>query len=193
MKKANGFDLVLDAAHFTDYRAHKDNYEVLAKLPDTVSFAVVTHADEMVFDVDELVLKRVATLVSPSVGALRLVELFTDPFRQPKIRYARDSNDAARMVMDKSAYAAIIPTALVGSYEGLNTVTTTQPLPHMAFSASPRVPADVKAKIKTALLQAKDHKQGQDMLAKINFSAFEQTDAKTYQGFDAMLKNVMGY
>lgn len=193
MRLENGFDLVLDAAHFTDYRVKKKNYEVLAKLPDTVSFALVTHEDELVFDIEELVLKRVATLVSPSVGAIRLLDLFTDPFRQPMIVYARDSNDAARMVMDKSVYAAIIPTALVGSYAGLNTVTTTDSLPHMAFSVSPKVPEAVREKIRQALLEAKDTKPGQDMLAKINFTAFEKTDAAAYQNYDQMLKHVLGY
>jgi len=181
------------AAHFTDYRIQRNDYQVLAKLPDTVSFALVTHEDELLFDLDELVLKRVATLVSPSVGALRLTEFFEDPFRQPLIIYARDSNDAAQMVSDKKAFAAIIPTALVNRYEGLNTVTTTAALPHMALSASSHIPQDIRDKIKQALLQAKDIPSGQAMLNKINFAAFVQADARAYQGFDGMLKNVLGY
>ncbi|MDJ0880522.1 MAG: PhnD/SsuA/transferrin family substrate-binding protein [Gammaproteobacteria bacterium] len=193
MRRENGFDLVLDAAHFTDYRVNKKNYEVLAKLPDTVSFALVSHEDELVFDIEELVLKRVATLVAPSVGAIRLLDLFTDPFRQPMIVYARDSNDAAKMVMDKRVYAAIIPTALVGSYEGLNTITTTDSLPHMAFSASPKVPQEVRDKIRLALVEAKDTEAGQEMLSKINFTAFEKTDTAAYENYHLMLQHVLGY
>lgn len=193
MKRNNGFDLVLDAAHFTNYRLKKKNYELLARLPDTVSFTLVTHEDEIIFDADELVLKRVATLVSPSVGALRLLDLFTDPFRQPQISYAKHSNDAAQKVLDKKVFAAIIPTALVNRYEGLNSVLTTKPLPHMAFSASPDVPAEVSAQIKKALLEARNTGPGQDMLAKINLPGFEQAEPKMYEGFDRLLKNVMGY
>ena len=68
-KKEKGFDLVLDAAHFTDYRIKKQGYTVLAKLPDTVSFSIVSSEDNFILDVDELIGLRVATMPSPSLGA----------------------------------------------------------------------------------------------------------------------------
>jgi len=193
MRQKKGFDLVLDAAHFSDYRVAKMNYEILAKLPDSVSFSVVTHADNLIFDVDELVLKKVATMVSPSVGAIRLLSLFPDPMRQPKIVYAQDSRDAAKRVLDKSVFAAIIPTALVSGFSGLNTVMTTQSLPHMAFSAAPEVPVSVRDKIRKALISAKDTAQGREVLSKLNFAAFEATSAKTYSGHKSLLSNELGY
>lgn len=193
MRRSRGFDLVLDAAHFTDYRIQKQDYQVLAKLPDTVSFSIVTHEDNLVFDIDELVLKKVATLVSPSVGAIRLLGLFPDPMRQPKIVYAKDSNDAAQLVMAKKVEAAIIPTALVGSYEGLNTVTTTEAIPHMGISVSPKVPAEVRDRIKQVLVDAKDTPVGQAMLNKLNFTEFVDADNSIYKGYASLLKNVMGY
>ena len=193
MRRSRGFDLVLDAAPFTDYRVQKQGFQVLAKLPDTVSFSIVTHEDNLVFDIEELVLKKIATLVSPSVGAIRMLDLFPDPMRQPKIVYAKDSNDAAQMVMDKKVDAAIIPTALVGSYEGLNTVTTTEALPHMGFSASPKVPAEVRDRVMQALISAKDTPAGQAMLSKLNFTEFVAADNKVYQGYASLLKNVLGY
>jgi len=193
MRQKKGFDLVLDAAHFSDYRVAKMDYEILAKLPDSVSFSVVTHTDNLIFDVDELVLQKVATMVSPSVGAIRLLSLFPDPMRQPKIIYARDSADAAKKVLDKTAFAAIIPTALVGGFEGLNTVMTTQSLPHMAFSAAPEVPAGVRDKIRRALLTARDTVTGREMLSKLNFAAFEAASAKNYTGQKALLSHELGY
>lgn len=193
LRRSRGMDLVLDAAHFTDYRVQKKNYTVLARLPDTVSFSIVTHEDNLIFDADELVLKKVATMVSPSVGAIRLLNLFKDPMRQPRIIYASNSNDAARRVKDGEAFAAIVPTALVSSYEGLNTVMTTDSLPHMAFSASPSVPADIAASIKQALVTAKDTPEGQSMLQKINFPSFEDSNASIYKGHAVLLKDVLGY
>lgn len=193
LRRSIGMDLVLDAAHFTDYRAQKMNYRVLAKLPDTVSFSIVTHEDELIFETDELVLKTVATMVSPSVGALRLHSLFKDPMRQPRIIYALHSNDAARRVIEGGAFAAVIPTALVSSFEGLNTIMTTESLPHMAFSASPEVPDDVVATIKQALISAQDTSEGQAMLSAINFTSFEDANASMYEGYGLLLKDVLGY
>ena len=193
MRRNRGFDLVLDAAHFTDYRIKKKNYQVLAKLPDTVSFSIVTHEDDPIFEMEELVLKKVATMVSPSVGGIRLLNWFNDPLRQPKIVYAKNSNDAAQMVLDKKVFAAIIPTALVGGFEGLYMVETAEPLPHMGLSASPDVPAEVKAAIKKALINAKDTPKGQEMLSKINFAEFVDTSADEYKGHERLLRNVLGY
>jgi hypothetical protein len=193
MRKNHGFDLVLDAAHFTDYRAQKRHFDVLAKIPDTVSFSVVTHEDTLIFDTDELVAKKVATLVSPSIGALRMLDLFHDPMRQPQIVYAKDSNQAAQLVMDKKVTAAIIPTALVSRYEGLNTVVTTDSLPHMGFSASSSIPQPIKASIQKALIEAKDTEEGRSMLSQLNFPAFEKASAKIYLGYNKLLKNVLGY
>lgn len=193
IRRSKDMDLVLDAAHFTDYRVQKMNYVVLAKLPDTVSFSIVTHEDELIFDVEELVLKKVATMVSPSVGAIRLLSLFNNPMHQPRIVYALNSNDAAQRVQDGEAYAAIIPTALVSSYQGLNTVITTESLPHMAFSASPDVPPETRAAIKQALVSAKDTPAGQAMLGKINFPSFEDSSDDVYKGYASLLRHVLGY
>lgn len=193
MRRKKAGELVLDAAHFTDYRIQKNNYQVLAKLPESVSFTVVTHEDELVFDIEELVLKKVATMVSPSIGAIRLLNLFPDPMHQPRIVYAKDSNDAAQLVMDKKAFAAIIPSALVSRYEGLNTVVNTDSLPHMALSASPDIPDDDRAAIQKALVTAADTEAGHAMLQKLNFPEFEHADTKTYKGYSTLLSGVLGY
>ncbi len=193
VRKPAQHELVLDAAPFVDYRASRHGFEVLAKLPESVSFSIVTHEDELIFDLDELVLKRVATIVSPSIGALRLHSLFHNPMRQPRIVYARDANDAAAMVVDKRVFAAVIPTALVAGYEQLNTVTTTESLPHMGFSASPDIPQDVRRAIKDALIGAYASQEGRNMLSRLNFTGFEAADANIYKGYAELLKNELGY
>ncbi|MBC8508627.1 MAG: PhnD/SsuA/transferrin family substrate-binding protein [Chloroflexi bacterium] len=193
LTRSKGFDLVLDAAHFTDYRIQKKDYEILAKLPDTVSFSIVTHEDNMVFESDELILKKVATTVSPGIGAIRLLGLFPDPMRQPKFVYADTTNEAIQMVREKAIFAAIIPSAMVPSFQDLNTVLSTQSLPHMAFSASPEIPPEDKAAIRKALLEANQTPEGKAMLAKLNFASFEPTTAEEYRGYSSLLKNVLGF
>jgi len=193
MRSNKGFDLVLDAAHFTDYRIQKKQYEVLAKLPDSVSFSMVTHEDDLIFDSAELVLKKVATMISPATGALRLNQLFPDPMHQPRIIYARDSRDAAQQVIERKAFAAIIPSALVSSFESLNTVMETEAMPHMGFSAAPSVSKEIKAEIRQALLNADKTDEGRAMLSKLNFTSFVDASAEIYHGYSELLKNVIGY
>ncbi len=193
MKKSKDFDFVLDAAHFTDYRITDKNYSVLAKIPDTVSFSVVTRDDVLIFDMDELVLEKVATMTSPSLGGIRLYEIFHNPTRLPIEVTVNDSNEAVRAIADGKAVAAIIPTPLVNNYDYLNTVMTTKPVPHMAFSASSMVPEKVQNDVKNALIHAGNSKDGRAMLSKIKLEKFEQTSAKDYEGYAELLKDLFGY
>ena len=193
MQKAKDMHFILDGAHFTDYRVKRKNYKVLAKFPDTVSFTVVTGEDNFVFDMDELISRRIATMASPGMGAVRLNNMFPNPVRLPFFIEASNSVDAVNRVLEGSVDAAIIPSPLVGNYENLNTVTSTEPVPHMAMSASPEVPDDVVRAVKQALLEAKDAADGRKMLEEMNIEYFEDADAKLYAGYADLLDGVFGY
>jgi phosphonate transport system substrate-binding protein len=192
-KQQKGFDLVLDAAHFTDYRIKKQGYTVLAKLPDTVSFSIVTSEDNFIMDAEELIGLRVATMPSPSLGALRLEELFTNPMRIPVYVWEINTTVAVENITSGKIDAAIIPTRLASTYDNLNVVMTTDPVPHMGLSASPDVPADVAEKIRLALVNANTTESGKAMLAKLKVEKFEAASSETYDGYSDLLKEVFGY
>ena len=192
-KGSKGFDLVLDAAHFTDYRTQNLGYTVLAKLPDTVSFSIVTKDDSFYLDIDELTSKRIATMPSPSLGAVRLEELFPNPVRIPNYVWELNTSEAVKSVLSGKVDAAIIPTRLASTYDNLNIVMTTEPVPHMAISASPYVPQRVAENIRQALIIANTTAHGKKMLSKLKMAKFEKADNETYAGCGKLLKDVYGY
>jgi len=192
-RKKEGFDLVLDAAHFTDYRIKTQGYTVLAKLPDTVSFSIVTSEDNFILDQEELIGLRVATMPSPSLGALRLEELFPNPVRTPFYIWEHNTTVAVEKILSGEIDAAIIPTRLASAYNNLNTVLTTEPVPHMGLSASPDVPAEIIEKIRQALLNASTKENGKRMLNKLKMNSFEAASSETYDGYASLLKDVFGY
>ncbi len=192
-KQKKGFDLVLDAAHFTDYRVKAQGYTVLAKLPDTVSFSIVTSEDNFILDKEELISLRVATMPSPSLGALRLEELFPNPVRTPFYIWERNTTVAVENILSGKIDAAIIPTRLASTYSNLNIVLTTEPVPHMGLSASPDVPAEVTEKIRQALLTASNNESGKQMLARLRINNFEPASSEVYDGYSDLLKEVFGY
>ncbi|MDT8282011.1 MAG: PhnD/SsuA/transferrin family substrate-binding protein [Gammaproteobacteria bacterium] len=192
-QKRGGYDLVLDAAHFTDYRIQQQGYQAIVKMPDTVSFSIVTHEDNFVLDIKELTNKRIATMPSPSLGAMRLEKLFPNPVRIPLYTYERNANKAVESVLSGKVDAAIIPTPLASQYTNLNTVMTTEPVPHMALSASPEVPADIVEKIRTALIEAPTTADGKTLLARLKLEKFEATDNATYAGYAKLLEGIYGY
>lgn len=193
MKKGDKYDLILDAAHFTDYRIEHMGYTPLVKIASVVSLSLVTHEDHPVFEARELIGKPVALLSSPSMDAVRLAQLFPNPLRQPVIVRVNDSREAAEKVRDGQAAGALIPTPMVGAFPFLYTVVTTEQVPHMALSAGPGVPKELQDKMRAALLKANDTPEGQKLLSDLNFQAFEPASAKTYQGYGKLLQGVYGY
>ena len=193
MKRQDGFDFVLDAAHFTDWRVKRKGYHVLARLPGTVSFSLVTNDDNFVFEPEELILKKIATMPSPGLGAIRLNEMYPNPMRLPVFVQSRDSDDAARRAETGRTEAAIIPTPLVARYDKLNLVVTTEPVPHMGFSASPDIPPALRQKVQQALVSASQTAAGKSMLDKLNIEAFIAADAAAYDGYGELLQDVFGY
>lgn len=193
MRRPNEFDLVLDAAHFTDYRIKKYGYEVLAKIPDTVSFSLITDEDTLLFDAEELIGKRVATAPSPSLGGVRLAQLYPNVLRQPVSVPTNNFADALEKVRKKKIVAAMVPTPLVNGDNTVNTVMTTEPVPHMGLSASRKVDKNVKNQIRRALVNAHKTKKGQEMLRAVNIAQFETTSASEYDGFASLLQDVWGF
>jgi ABC-type phosphate/phosphonate transport system substrate-binding protein len=193
MRKDKKYDLILDGAHFTDWRIKKLKFTPLVKIASVVSFTLVSHTDNPILEADELIGKRVAVLSPPSMGSLKLAELFKNPMRQPVIISVRNSQEAVKMVETRKVVGAVIPTRMVGGFPFLVTVQSMEQMPHMALSASSRVPVDVRNKIKTALLDANKTAEGKKLLEALVLEGFEPATPKLYDGFAENLKNTHGY
>lgn len=191
--RRGSYDLVLDAAHFTDFRVKRLGYHVLAKLPDTVSYALVTGEDVLLFDAQEMIGKTLATVPSPSLGGVRLSQMYPNPLRQPVIVETSNFQDALDKVKQGKAVGALVPTRLVSGRLDLNTVLTTRPVPHMGLSAAKGVSPAVRGAIRKALLSARDTPEGRRMLTAVQLEGFEPATAATYDGYARLLEGVWGY
>jgi phosphonate transport system substrate-binding protein len=192
MKKGQ-FDLILDAAHFTDYRIKRMNYSVLAKIPNTESFSIITNAKEHITDYKKLIGKKLITLPSPSLSSMRLAQMFPNPARQPNISSTNSTEVAIKSVQQGTYFAALVPTSMLSKIKDINTVNTTIATPHMAISASPKITKELQNKIRVALIKASTTTSGKAMLSAINIPSFKATNAKTYQGYEKLLASVWDY
>ena len=191
--KQGEYDLILDAAHFTDYRIREMDYIPLAKMPGEVSYTLVTHPDTFVFEPSELTGKAIASLASPSLGMVRMLEMFPNPLRQPRILEAQNTEKIIEMLDSGKAVAGIIPTPLLNNYPQFNVVVTTEPAPHVTFSASPELGNAERVAIQRALLAAADKESGRAMLDAIGFVPLERPDLETYAGYAELLSGIWGY
>lgn len=186
-------DLVLDAAHFTDYRVKQHNYEILAKIKDTVTYSLITNEEDVFFDEQELIAKRIATVSSPSLGGIHLEQLYNNPARLPQLVNTPTFNKALEILKSRQADAAMVPTPLINGDVSVNTILVTKPTPHMAISASLRVSRSIKQKIKKALLDTKNVPGGEEMRQSMNIAGFERARNTTYDGYSVLLTGVWGY
>lgn len=183
----------MDAAHFTDFRVQRMHYDVLAKIPDTLSMSLITSEEVLLFEPGELIGQTVATVASPSLSGVRLSQLYPNPLRQPAVVGTNNFIDALEKLKAGKVKAALIPTPLIRGDTSINTVLTTEPVPLMALSASPEVDPQTRQAIRQALLEAGKTEAGQAMLRAVNFSHFEAASNRTYQGYAQLLDGVWGY
>ena len=197
IRRGSGFNLALDAAHFTDYRIQKLGFEVLAKIPDAVSYSIVTRNDDPVFEVSELTGKRIATLGIPSIGAANLNNLFPNPIRQPFPVEIEDSEQGVKLLLANKVRAAILPTPIVAQRmaqgDAIGVVLTTEPIPHIALSAAPSLDVATRNAIREALLNAHTTEAGRKMLGQIGFERFDPASAAIYRNQSQILKPYAGY
>ena len=197
VRVSTAFNLVLDAAHFTDYRAQKLGFQVLAKIPDTVTYTLITRNTDMLLDASELVGKRVATLGIPSIGAARLNGLFPNPSRQPVTVEVGAAEQAIRLLLDGKVNAAILPTPIVAQHmasgAGVSVMLTTDPIPHIGLSAAPSIDAATRAALRAALLGAHNSEDGKKMLKQIGFERFDPASTAVYADQGKILKEYWGY
>lgn len=195
MKSGKDFNLILDAPFYTDYRIKQQGHVPLVKVPGMISNSVVTRSDAGILDISELIGKKVAAITPPSPSSLILQRLFPNASRQPFLMAAKSSEHAIDMVMKGEAVAAIVPTPLAGQAmsQGIDlfTVETTEPIPHIAFTAGPDIDAVTREKIIRALLDAKDNPKGQEILQLIGFQdGFDAASPQMYAGYSDYLNQL---
>ena len=192
-RRKDQFDIALDAAHMTSYRILAHGHRVIAKIPSQVSYSLVTSEDKMILDPDELVGKRVATLPSPGLGAIRLLQMYPDMMHQPVLVRAQNTQDAVQKLRANDVVAAIIPTPLVSSFDGLSVVEVTDTVPSPAVSVSPRVSEKTASALRKVLIGMKNNEQGRAILESAHLPGFEIAGDTDYSGYHILLDGVWGY
>jgi ABC-type phosphate/phosphonate transport system substrate-binding protein len=194
--RRNNYDIALDGPHFTDYRAQKFGFHVLAKIPDTASYSLITRAASRGLDPTLLVGRRIASLGLLSMGATRLSAMFPNPVRQPVLLDVRTADEAIDLLLDKRVEAAFLPTAVVGERlrrGGIAVILTTEPAARLMLSASNRMSADTRGKIRDGLLRANETAAGQALLQALDLPRFEAVTPESFANQRNVLKSYWGY
>lgn len=193
MRKPDAYDFILDGAHLAAYRVKKMTHKLVAKVSGVLSFTLISRPDDLILDPEELVNRKVAVLASPNLGGLQAYNLFKHPARQPKMVEVKNAMDALDAVRSGKADAAYVPTPILSHYPEATVITSSEQMPNMTLTASPRVPPDIEQAVARALIEADQSQEGRAMLTAVGLAGFESAQKAEYAGLENLLEGMWGY
>jgi ABC-type phosphate/phosphonate transport system substrate-binding protein len=183
-------DFAFDEAHLTDYRIQHGHYEPLVRAVEPTSYTLVTNLDIGNKGVAGLVGHSIMSMAAPSLGYVLLLEFYPNPVLQPDIRSSAAAwTDAVDSVFAGEADAAMIPTRLKDQYPNLTPVKTSRQFAGQCVSAAATVPAEVKDKVREALLKLDASEDTAKLLFELGVTKFVPAVAKDYAGSEQILSS----
>lgn len=187
-------DFAFEEAHFTDYRVNRQRFTPLVRVADPTKFTLLVDSANSDSGANGLIGRRIASMSAPSLGYLLLGELYKNPIAQPEIQSVAASwKDGVEMVFAGESEAAMVPGYIAQTYPNLVPVATSRDFIGRAFSASPRVPMDVRKKVADALLRLHTDQSLFDVISELGATKFVPTGAADYAGNERLLRGVFGY
>lgn len=187
-------DFAFEEAHFTDYRINRQRFTPLARVADPTKFILLVDSANADAGANGLIGHRIASMSAPSLGYLLLGELYKNPIAQPEIQSVAASwKDGVEMVFAGETDAAMVPGYIAQTYPNLVPVATSRDFIGRAFSASPKVPMDVRKKVTEALLRLHKDQTLYDVINELGATQFVPATAADYAGSERLLRGVFGY
>ena len=155
--RSEQYDLVFDGPHFVDWRIHNIGHETLIKIPHLLQWQVIVRKnDSSITKVEDLVGRKTCAPGSPNFGMLNLFSHFKDEDKQPLHVEVKGWNNVYEGVKNGACVAGVLPKKNHQIYDKQEIYTksihTHLPYPNQAMTASKRIPAHLKQKIRSALL-----------------------------------------
>jgi ABC-type phosphate/phosphonate transport system substrate-binding protein len=179
-------DFAFDEAHLADYRIEHAHFEPLVHTAESTSYTLVSNIDLDKKGLNGLVGHKIVTMSAPSLGYATVL--------QPDIVSTATSwRDATDRVFNSEGDAAMIPTSLKDQFPNLTPVKTSREFPGQCLTASPDVPADLREKVRDALLKLDPDSDAAKLLFELGVTKFVPATAAEYAGSEQALKNFIGY
>ena len=187
-------DFTFEEADFADFRAQRQGYKPLVRVAEPTQFSLLVSPENADAGPRGLLAGNIVSMPSPSLGYLFLGELYPNPIAQPEIvSNAQTWKDGIDMVFAQEAMGAMVPVYIAEQYPNLISVHQSRSLPGRTFSASGKVPADVRKSVSDAMLKLQDNPEMIDVLTELGTSRFIPTTGSEIAGNERMLRRVFGY
>ncbi len=187
-------DFTFEEAHFVDYRVNHQGFTPLVRSIEPTVYALLADPQYEGQSFKALIGLPVACMPAPSLGFALLTQMYDSPVSQPEVKSeAATWSDGVRMIFDGATQGALVPASLADQYPNLVVLNYTPEVPGRAFSASSKVPEDVRTAVADALLTLHEDPNMYEVLAELDTKQLVPAHAAEYTGQENLLKNFFGY
>lgn len=196
--RKGAYDIVFDGPQFIAWRMARLQHVPLVKLPGQLSFVVIVKKGDLrIKTMGDLAGHTLCGFAPPNLATLTAQYEFPNPSRQPLIIETKSFKDAYNGVIAGKCTAAVLQAKLFkdldAQAQAARVIFTSKPLPNQAFSAGPRVTAEMRAKIMQSLLSPEGRQATQALLEKFKATEWMSATPEEYQGLDVLLRDIWGF
>ncbi len=192
------YDLVFDGPHFVSWRISHRGHEPLVKIPGDFIFVFLVRKDNnSIQTLSNLAGHTVCGHAPPNQGTLHLYNMFANPARQPQLVEVQGWRNIYKEMIAGKCMGSVVPLKIYKELdpEGKDTkvLYTTKSAPGQAFTASKRIPADIRAKIIEALMSPEGQAVTAELRKQYPSRPYVRATKQEYEGEDVLLKDSFGF
>lgn len=192
------YDIVFDGPGFIGWRMAKLGHVPLVKVPGNLAFVLITKKEnDKIKELKDMAGHTICAFAPPNMSTLTVQYQFDNPARQPLIVEIKNFKAAYEGILSGKCKGGILQAKL---YEELDkekqtmkVVFKSKPIANQAFTASSRIPPEMRQKITEGLLSP----QGEAALAKLREEfkgqKFVPATREEYEGLGVLLRDVWGF
>ncbi len=187
------YQMALEEPQFAAWRIRRHGFVALARAAADRRFAVVVRPGTLVTAPGDLAARRVAAPAPPALAALRLLELFPEPARGPRLLLL-PGPDAALEALARGRVDAVVLALRDGEPVQRGEVAlVTDASPDRAFSVAPGLADEAGTALTRALRAASESAAGRRALEGVGLRALAPATAQALEDSERLLRGTWGY
>ena len=197
--RADHYDIIFDAPHFSSWRIKNIDHVPVARLPGTLNYVIVANQyDKSVESIRDLVGVKICSLASPSLGTMAVYSLFDNSVNLPQIHEVNgEFANVYQALKNDKCKAAVLRDVdfmhmLPAEKATIKVVAKTASMPEHTLTVSSRL--SKKKRMLTMMLTSPEGAKAADNIFRQYGSTqreFIATEDEEYNDLDGLLSHVV--
>jgi len=191
------YDMIFDGPHFINWRLRNQHHVVVAKQPGELHFAIIVKENSRFSKLRDIWALPVCSPAVPHLGTLTLLELYSNPVREPLIVPVQSFKHALECLRDGRAVAALVRDKYwykKANQDGLRVMhITKRKMPARGLTVNRRVSKEAQLIITKMLTSEKGRRFSEEAFSTIGGGKFVRARSSDFRTLDETLKIVWGF